>query len=53
MSAMRCRAVMQPAMTLLCGAALAVLRSGYQPGTARLKVTAEGVGEASIEVRVR
>ena len=36
-----------------CGAALAVLRSGYQPGTARLKVTAEGVGEASIEVRVR
>ena len=35
-----------------CGAALAVLRSGYQPGTATLRVTAEGIGEATIEVRV-
>ena len=35
-----------------CGAALAVLRSGYQSGTARLKVTAEGVGEATLELPV-
>ena len=35
-----------------CGAALAVLRSGYQPGTAQLSVTAEGIGEASIEVKI-
>ncbi|MBQ3303031.1 MAG: hypothetical protein IJH03_00660 [Clostridia bacterium] len=35
-----------------CGTALAVLRSGYQSGTARLKVTAEGVGEATLELPV-
>jgi len=35
-----------------CGAALAVLRSGYQPGTAQLRVVAVGIGEASLELPV-
>lgn len=35
-----------------CGAALAVLRSGCQSGTATLKVMAEGIGEASLELPV-
>ena len=34
------------------GAALAVLRSGYQPGMARLRVIADGIGEAQLELPV-
>ena len=34
------------------GAALAVLRSGYEPGETRLKVTAEGLGAAEITLPV-
>ena len=34
------------------GAALAVLRSDYQPGTARLRVIADGIGEAQLELPV-
>ena len=34
------------------GAALAVLRSGYQPGMARLRVIADGIGETQLELPV-
>jgi beta-galactosidase len=34
------------------GAALAVLRSGYESGVAILRVAAEGLGEARLELKV-
>ena len=40
------------AFTSYRGAALAVLRSAYQAGTAVLRVTAEGIGEAQVELKV-
>ena len=36
------------AFTSYCGRALAVLRAGYEAGEARLRVGAEGIGEAEI-----
>ena len=39
-------------LTSYRGAALAVLRSGYRAGVAALRVIAEGIGEARIELKV-
>ncbi len=40
-------------ITLCKGAALAILRSGLETGTAKLTVTADGLGTAEKEIRIR